>query len=101
MRTMKIYIVIASYNYEDNSLDNTAIIGIFRHRSKADKICEKFREKQELLANAPEPISPSSTYDRRNPTDEWINYFDDHANWEEHQEYDSCEVVENELNGER
>lgn len=101
MRTMRIYMVIAKYNYEDSSLDNASIVGIFRHKSKADKICEKFRSKQELLANAPEPTPPSYGYNYREPTEEWINYFNDHASWEEYQEYDSCEVVENELNGER
>lgn len=98
---MRIYLVIAKYYYEDNSLDNINIIGVFRHRPKADIICDKFREEQELLANAAEPIPPSTSYDWKNPTEEWENYFDRHAIWEEHQEYDSCEVVENELNGER
>lgn len=101
MRTMKIYMVIAKYNYEDSSLDNAVIIGIFRHKSKAYRICEKFREEQELLANAVEPVSPPGRYNYHEPGEEWIGYFDDHASWEEHQEYDSCEVVENELNGEK
>lgn len=93
--------VIAKYNYEDSSLDNASIVGIYRHKSKADKICEKFRNEHELLANTLEPVSPLERYNYLKPTEEWISYFDDHATWEENQEYDSCEVEENELNGER
>lgn len=101
MRTMRIYIVIAKYNREDSSLDNAEIVGIFRHKSKALRICDKFAGEQELLRNTEEPVSPTESYDWRNPSDEWINYFDNHASWEEHQEYEDCNVIEQELNGER